>query len=294
MVYAQVVPLAAAHARIGEDLPGRVKAALRARTLRIARFLDLRMDGLIAVWIATILLAAWLKLDAVPLTAGGVAAPAALARLLLPYLAIAVAPVAGYRLAAGSFPRGLLSAQPSFRLARYGRWNQLDVVAARRNPAFGPAGFMASLTVGILLNVPVRTVEFLVAMPPIPDGAPGWAHNLQFGLVADLVVMNFFYMVCFVMALRAVPLFPRMLLFAWALDIGMQFRIAELVAGSPGLPAAVATALNTMLHGNLDKVCISAGVWLPYLLLSDRANVTFRHRVRAGGRAAMNTAQSLA
>lgn len=277
MVYAQFAPLAAAHARNYEGLRRRLLASLRQRTARIAGFLDLRMDGLIAAWIATILLAAWARLGDT-----GAMQPAELARQLLPYLAIAVAPVAGYRLAAGSFPRGLLSAQPSFRLARYGRWRQLDVVAARGNPAFGPAGFMASLMIGILLNVPVRTVEFLIAVPPIPSAAPDWAHALQFGLVADLVVLNFFYMVCFVMALRAVPLFPRMLIFAWALDVGMQFQVADLVAGSPGLPAPVAAALNTLLHGNLDKVFISAAVWLPYLLLSDRANVTFRHRVRAG------------
>jgi hypothetical protein len=93
--------------------------------------------------------------------------------------------------------------------------------------------------------------------------------------------MNFFYMVCFVMALRAVPLFPRMLLFAWTADLALQFAIAQTVATTPGLPAQVAGALESLLHGNLQKVLVSAFVWLPYLILSDRVNVTFRQRVRA-------------
>jgi hypothetical protein len=36
-----------------------------------------------------------------------------------------------------------------------------------------------------------------------------------------------------------------------------------------------------LLEGNVKKVLISAGLWLPYLLLSRRVNVTFRHRVPA-------------
>jgi hypothetical protein len=36
-----------------------------------------------------------------------------------------------------------------------------------------------------------------------------------------------------------------------------------------------------MLTGNVKKVLISMALWLPYLLLSTRVNVTYRHRVPA-------------
>jgi hypothetical protein len=43
----------------------------------------------------------------------------------------------------------------------------------------------------------------------------------------------------------------------------------------------VAAALTALLTGNVKKVLISIAVWLPYLLLSARVNVTYRHRVPA-------------
>ena len=44
-------------------------------------------------------------------------------------------------------------------------------------------------------------------------------------------------------------------------------------------PEKVAHALQGLLTGNVWKVLISIAIWLPYLLLSKRVNVTFRHRV---------------
>jgi hypothetical protein len=251
---------------------------LNRRSRALVAFLDVRMEMLIAGWTGIIVLLGLAKLA---VSGASLAGPVEALVTLLPYLLIAFAPIAGYRIAAGSFPRGLLSAQPSVRLCRYGAWQQLDPLVARQNPAFGPTGFMASLTAGILLNVPFRSIEFIMAIPAIPPSAPGWAHGLMLAMTFDVVAMNFFYMVCFVMALRAVPLFPRMLLFAWAVDLALQFAIARHVAGLHDLPVQVADALQVLLHGNLEKVLISAFVWLPYLILSDRVNVTFRQRVRA-------------
>jgi hypothetical protein len=76
-------------------------------------------------------------------------------------------------------------------------------------------------------------------------------------------------------------LFPRLLVAIWLIDLAMQLLTAQLVAGAPGLPAAVAGALQSVLDGNVKKVLISVGLWLPYLLLSTRVNVTFRHRIPA-------------
>jgi hypothetical protein len=47
------------------------------------------------------------------------------------------------------------------------------------------------------------------------------------------------------------------------------------------LPGPVGVSLADMLEGNLKKVLISVAIWLPYLLLSRRVNLTYRWRVPA-------------
>ena len=84
------------------------------------------------------------------------------------------------------------------------------------------------------------------------------------------------------MTKQTVPLFPRMLLFAWTLDIAMQLAIAKTIMATSGVPAQVTAPLHALLEGNIAKVLISAFVWLPYLILSDRVNVTYRQRAAHG------------
>jgi hypothetical protein len=88
-------------------------------------------------------------------------------------------------------------------------------------------------------------------------------------------------MIAAVAAMRRVPLFPRMLAAIWIADLAMQLGIARMVTASGDLPPAVASALHSMLEGNVKKVLISVALWLPYLLLSTRVNVTYRSRVPA-------------
>lgn len=83
------------------------------------------------------------------------------------------------------------------------------------------------------------------------------------------------------MALRNIPLFPRMLLFVWLTDIVMQIMIANQISQIGSLPANVVEPLVSLLEGNLQKVAISIAVWMPYMLLSDRVNVTYRWRLAA-------------
>lgn len=251
---------------------------LHARTGRVVRFLDTRVEMLFSAWIVLVVLAGLVKVVSAPIPPSN--APQWFG-FVLPYLLIALSPIAGYRIATGSFPRGLLSAQPSIRLARVGKWQPVNLLQARTNPAFGPTGFLCSLLVGMLLNVPLRTLEYLSSVPALGSSAPPWAQTIFHMMTIDLIVMNFFYMVCFVMALRSIPLFPRMLLFAWVIDITMQLAIAHQVAGSADLPPDVAKAIAALLEGNIKKVLISAMIWLPYLILSDRVNLTFRMRVKA-------------
>lgn len=251
---------------------------LRRRSRAIPRVLGRRMGAIALAWLLVFLLASLPRILLAPTPIHG---PRDLLELALPYLLVALAPIAGYMLASGSFPLGRIPPQPVVRLAIYGRWRALDPRAARSSPVFGPAGFMASLLIGLLLNVVMRSFEFLLALPALNHHAPAWGTTLFHLMAADVVVMSFFYMVCFVMALRSVPLFPRMLLFVWALDILAQLIIARQLGGAAHLPGTVAQPLMNLLEGNISKVLISAFVWLPYLLLSDRVNVTYRQRIRA-------------
>jgi len=59
----------------------------------------------------------------------------------------------------------------------------------------------------------------------------------------------------------------------------MQLITAELVVRAGGLPVPVASALHSLLNGNVLKVLISMALWLPYLMLSKRVNITYRSRV---------------
>jgi hypothetical protein len=139
---------------------------------------------------------------------------------------------------------------------------------------------MVSLVVGMMLNVPIRALEYLAAMPPMPAAAPHWASVLHFAMTLDVVLFTSLYMVAFVAALRRVPLFPRLLVAIWIGDVAMQLDTEQMVY-STGLPPAVADALHSLLMGNVKKVLISMVLWVPYLLLSTRVNVTYRHRLPA-------------
>ena len=206
--------------------------------------------------------------------------PAAVA--ILPYFLVIAAPVAVLFLLLRIFPANGLFAQPEIRLARYGKWRDLNCLEANSHPLFGTTGMMASLVIGMLINVPFRSIEFLMGIPSLGSHPPQWFSELFALMAADLVIMNCLYIAAFVMAIRHVPWFPRFLLLVWGLDVCSQLAIAQMVAATPNVPVAVETALSELLTGNLQKVMISAAIWLPYLILSDRVNLTYRRRVRVG------------
>lgn len=277
-IVAAKLPQAEWLVRLLHNARDRYLARLDRFARKLITYLDLRFDSVIVRWIAVIALLALAKMLVAPVASGSMADVAAMA---LPFLLVTLSPVAGYRIATAAFPRGVLTAQPALRLSRLGQWRSLNVVDARGNPAFGPWGFLASLIFGILMNVPFRSLEYLAGLPAIGANAPQWAHVVQWSMTADVVVMNFVYMVCFVMGLRCVPLFPRMMVFAWVMDIAMQLMVAQQVSAAVHMPPAVADAMANLVDGNIRKVLISAAIWLPYLILSERVNVTFRHRSRA-------------
>jgi hypothetical protein len=249
---------------------------MTARSAALLTAIDTRLHRILKIWLiaAGLLSAARIALTPHPAGAAGLTT-------FTSYMLLVVAPFASTMLALWWFREGHLQPQPQFRLAQVGRWKGVSRFEAQRHPLYGPKGILVSLLVGMMLNVPVRALEYMAAMPPMPDAAPAWLSALHFAMTFDVVLFGSLYMVAFVAALRCVPLFPRLLVAIWACDLTMQLATAEMVTRTGDLPAPVATALHGVLEGNVKKVLISVGLWLPYLLLSKRVNVTYRHRVPA-------------
>lgn len=256
-----------------------VKDHLYRKSVALVLSMQINLERIVMIWIMLAAFACGLRL-AFPATPYAVV-PWISATGLLPYLLVVGLPVGSLLLGLRLFPAGRLHAQPAFRLAQFGRWRKVDCLKAREMSQFGLFGVMASLLLGIALNVPVRTLEFVSSLPALGSFAPSWFISLYSVMLADVVILSCLYMFAFAMALRLAPLFPRFLVMVWGVDLLAQLSIAHMVAGIHGVPVAVDMALLNLLTGNVKKVLISAALWLPYLLLSDRVNLTFRHRVSA-------------
>ena len=254
----------------------RLNHDMRARSAALLLTLDNRLDRILQGWL---LVAGLLSATRIALSPHSAGAPAF--STFASYMLLVVAPFASTLLALRWFRNGHLQAQPGTRLAQVGRWQSIDRSEAERHALYGTSGIMVSLLVGMMLNVPVRALEYLAAMPPIPSGAPAWLSALHLAMTFDVVLFGSLYMIAFVAALRRVPLFPRLLVAIWVGDLAMQLFTAEMVTRAGGLPPAVATALHGLLDGNVKKTLISVALWLPYLLLSTRVNVTYRSRIPA-------------
>jgi hypothetical protein len=248
---------------------------MRAKSASLLLTIEDRLPRIMTIWFALAITGCAIRIVASPLRA----APDL--STFMPYVLLVGAPLVSMGLALYWFRRGDEQPQPVYRLAIVGRWRDVGADEARRHSLYGSSGIMVSLLVGMLLNVPVRGLEYLAAMPALAGHVPEWLSTLRFVMTLDVVLLSSLYTIAFVAALRRVPLFPRLLAAIWLVDITMQIGIATAVAQTDGLPAPVAEALHTLLDGNVKKVLISVCLWLPYLLLSKRVNVTFRHRVEA-------------
>jgi hypothetical protein len=252
----------------------RLNERMTARSAALLLAIDSRLDRILQGWLLAFGLLSAARIALAPHPTHGAAFST-----VGSYLLVLLAPFVSTLLALRWFADGDRQPQPSTRFARFGRWRSLDRTEALRHPLYGSSGMMVSLLVGMMLNVPVRAVEYLAAMPPLPLSPPAWLSALHFAMTFDVILFGSLYMIAFVAALRRVPLFPRLLLAIWLGDLVMQLATAELVANAGGLPAAVSSALHSLLNGNVKKVLISMALWLPYLILSTRVNVTYRHRV---------------
>ena len=248
---------------------------LHHRSATLLLSLETRLDRILITWLLGAGLVSALRIALAPVAHGPVELGA-----MLPYVLLTLAPFVTTLLALRWFRDGAAMAQPATRLALVGRWRAVSPGEARRHPLYGTSGIMVSLLVGMMLNVPLRALEYVAVMPPVPSTSAQWLLTLRFAMTLDVVLFSSLYMVAFVAALRRLPLFPRLLAAIWVADLAMQFGIAQMV-GREALPAEVAGSLANLLAGNAKKVLISIALWLPYLLLSKRVNVTYRSRVPA-------------
>lgn len=253
----------------------RVQRRLTARSAAVLATIESRLPQIMTGWLMLSAGACTLRIAASP--------HAEVGRLetWLPYLLLIGAPLGSMWLALRWFAAGDRMAQPVWRLARVGQWRDVSPAEARAHPLYGASGIMVSLLVGMLVNVVVRSAEYLVAMPAVSGDIPAWLGVLHTLMTFDVVMLSALYAVAFAAALRRAPIFPRLLVAAWALDLFMQLTTGAALASAPGLPHGVATALGGLLAGNVKKVLISIALWLPYLLLSKRVNVTYRRRLPA-------------
>jgi len=249
---------------------------MQARSAALLSSMEAGLERMLVAWLLIAGLACAARMAAVPAPLAGVG----LASVVL-YVLVVLAPLVSVVLALRWFADADRHPQPATRLSVIGRWCSVSAGEARGHPLYGASGVMVSLLVGILLNVPVRAAEFLAAIPPIPSGAPQWLSTLQIAMTLDVLVFTSLYAIAFVAALKRLPSFPRLLMTIWLCDVAVQLVIGNVVARSPGLPVTVAGALHGLLAGNVSKVLISAALWLPYLLLSTRVNVTYCHRLPA-------------
>lgn len=253
----------------------RVTDSLEAKSAALLLTLECRLDRIMQGWLMIAGLASAARIATSP-AHGPIGVDG-----LLPYLLLIFAPFASIVLALRWFADADNLPQPTTRLAILGRWRPVTRQEARSDYLYGTTGIMVSLVVGMLLNVPVRAAEYLAAMPAISGDVPPWLATLHMLMTLDVVLLSSLYSFAFVAALRRVPLFPRLLVTIWVVDVLMQISIAKFTVAQGDLPPNVADALHTLLDGNVTKVMISVGLWLPYLFLSKRVNVTFRHRVPA-------------
>ena len=253
-----------------------IQQRLHSRSIVMLESLERGLLRIMTWWFACAVAASGIRLATSPLE--GRAPDLA---LLLPYFFLTIAPLASMGLALRWFENGEELPQPTIRLAQFGRWRSVTPSEARRGSLYGTSGLMVSLLVGMLINVPVRVAEYLVELPAISGPVPQWLDTLRIMLTLDVVLLPSLYVIVFVAALRRVPLFPRMLVAIWGIDLVMQLGIAKAVTRSGDLPSSIATMLHSVLDGNVKKVMISVVVWAPYLLMSRRVNLTYRMRVPA-------------
>ncbi|MEO1093134.1 MAG: hypothetical protein AAFX81_21155 [Pseudomonadota bacterium] len=143
------------------------------------------------------------------------------------------------------------------------RWATLDPEAARAHPRFGLGGWLYVFFAFVCFAIVADAVEWFSHGPG--SDRPAWL--LGVGIVANLVVL--------VAGMRRWRWFPELaMVVIWVTGaMGQTFsQHAQVAAGTP-------TELDARTFGIAGYLMFSALLtWL--LLVSERVNVTYKHRVR--------------
>ena len=145
-----------------------VQNRLRTKSASLLLSIENRLPRIMTLWFVLAILASTVRILVSPIH--GVPDLTTFA----PYALLVGAPLASMGLALIWFRRGDELPQPHTRLAIVGRWRNISRDEARRHALYGSSGIMVSLLVGMLLNVPVRSLEYLAAIPAFPAASqPG-------------------------------------------------------------------------------------------------------------------------
>src|SRR5688572_19075341 len=147
---------------------------LRAKSAALLMSIEGGLPRIMTIWFALAMTGCAIRIAASPLNA----APDL--STFMPYILLVGAPLVSMALALHWFRSGDQLAQPAYRLAVAGRWRNVSACEARRHSLYGSSGLMVSLLVGMLLNVPVRSLEYLAAMPALAGNLPEWLATLRF------------------------------------------------------------------------------------------------------------------
>jgi hypothetical protein len=148
-----------------------------------------------------------------------------------------------------------------------------------RHPLYGAGGLMLSLLAALAATILLRALSLLSAIPAAGSDSADWLGALHGWLTADAILACSLYALALAAGLRRSAHFPALLASVWAIDLAMQLVMGN-AAGGMLLPAAVGDAFHQLLRGNLTRLLVSIGIWLPYLLMSERVAVTYRHELR--------------
>jgi len=161
-------------------------------------------------------------------------------------------------------------------LSRLG--GRIAPAAIARHPSYGAGGLMLSLLLALAATAILRGASFLTAIPAAGSQSSPWLDSLHGWLTADATIACSLYAVAFAAGLRRSAHFPALLASAWAIDLAMQLVMGS-AAETMMLPPAVGEAFARLLHGNLTRLLVSIAIWLPYLVMSERVAVTYRHEL---------------